>query len=452
MLALALRALRGNQGRLARPRAISPSPSRSLRQRDRPPRHHPRGFRAGGRAAGSSGQAVLATKSAASSIIMASISRPCPRHDRQRPGRRPSCRAAPRSPSSLRRRTCSSPTSAHRAQIKEAFLAVWLECNLTKKEILRSISTPIGVPALRCGGRGPVLFRQGYQGYFARRKRHAGRSLQGAARYAPHVKPAGAARERANVVLTNLVQGGLMTEGQVLAARLEPATVVDRAVNGNKAPDFFLDWPLTRCSASPSVCPAFPHRAHHHRSRPAAVGGGGSGGDRLREYGESYKVKQGALVMVENGGAWRAMVGRTRLWRKPVQPRHQGTCASGLVLQGLYLCRRHGEGFHARIPSSRMRRSAGAAGRHKITAAPYAAASRADGARQVHQHHSRAPGQDELGTEIIAETPGRWASRPDPHRQDHAARTSEVTGSIRPPPMPSSGRCYQSRRHASARS
>ena len=42
------------------------------------------------------------------------------------------------------------------------------------------------------------------------------------AKYAPHVNLP-AARARANEVLTNLVQGGLMTEGQVIAARRNPA-------------------------------------------------------------------------------------------------------------------------------------------------------------------------------------------------------------------------------------
>ena len=59
------------------------------------------------------------------------------------------------------------------------------------------------------------------------------------AKYAPHVNLP-AARARANVVLTNLVQSGFMTEGQVLQARLHPADVVDRGEA--KSPDYFLDF------------------------------------------------------------------------------------------------------------------------------------------------------------------------------------------------------------------
>ena len=46
-------------------------------------------------------------------------------------------------------------------------------------------------------------------------------------RFAPHINLP-AARARANVVLDNLVESGLMTEGQVFGARRNPATAVDR--------------------------------------------------------------------------------------------------------------------------------------------------------------------------------------------------------------------------------
>ncbi|MGO8521445.1 penicillin-binding protein, partial [Rhizobium ruizarguesonis] len=49
-----------------------------------------------------------------------------------------------------------------------------------------------------------------------------------------------AARARANEVLPNLFPSGMMTEGQVIAARRHPAPVVDR--NKVDSPNFFLDW------------------------------------------------------------------------------------------------------------------------------------------------------------------------------------------------------------------
>ena len=46
-------------------------------------------------------------------------------------------------------------------------------------------------------------------------------------KYAPHVDLP-AARARANDVLTNMVEAGFLTEGQVQTARRNPATPVDR--------------------------------------------------------------------------------------------------------------------------------------------------------------------------------------------------------------------------------
>ncbi len=126
-------------------------------------------------------------------------------------------------------------------KIKEAFLALWLEANLSKKEILR-----LYLDRAYMGG--------GTFGAAAAAKFYFGKNItdvnlaeaamlaglfKAPAKYAPHVNLP-AARARANEVLTNLVQGGLMSEGQVVAARRNPATVVDRGTV--VSPDFFLDW------------------------------------------------------------------------------------------------------------------------------------------------------------------------------------------------------------------
>src|ERR687884_1380884 len=58
-------------------------------------------------------------------------------------------------------------------------------------------------------------------------------------KYAPHVNLP-AARARANDVLTNMVEAGFLTEGQVQTARRNPATPVDR--KRDVTPDFYLDW------------------------------------------------------------------------------------------------------------------------------------------------------------------------------------------------------------------
>ncbi len=62
-------------------------------------------------------------------------------------------------------------------------------------------------------------------------------------KYAPHLNLP-AARARANDVLNNLVDAGYMTEGQVYAARQNPATPVDR--RRESSPDWYLDWAYRR--------------------------------------------------------------------------------------------------------------------------------------------------------------------------------------------------------------
>ncbi|OBZ96007.1 penicillin-binding protein [Pararhizobium polonicum] len=193
-------------------------------------------------------------------------------------------------------------------KIKEAFLAVWLECNLSKKEILRLY---LDRAYMGGGTFGAAAASQFYFGKnitdinLAESAMLAG-LFKAPARYAPHVNLP-AARARANEVLTNLVQGGLMTEGQVIAARLNPATVIDRAEV--RAPDFFLDWAFdeTRRIAGPFAQHSLVVRTTIDTSLQQAAED--SVESSLRQYGETYKVKQGAMVMVENGGAVRAMVG-----------------------------------------------------------------------------------------------------------------------------------------------
>ncbi len=193
-------------------------------------------------------------------------------------------------------------------KIKEAFLSLWLEANLSKKEILR-----LYLDRAYMGG-GTFGVAAASQFYFgkditdvdlAESAMLAG-LFKAPARYAPHVNLP-AARARANEVLTNLVQGGLMSEGQVIAARRNPASVIDR--QERTAPDFFLDWAFDEVQRI-----ARPFAQHSLIVRTTIDPGLQTAAEEavetgLRQYGESFHVKQGALVMLESGGAVRAMVG-----------------------------------------------------------------------------------------------------------------------------------------------
>ena len=193
-------------------------------------------------------------------------------------------------------------------KIKEAFLAIWLEANLSKKEIL---SLYLDRTYMGGGTFGAAAAAQFYFGKsitdvnLAEAAMLAG-LFKAPAKYAPHVNLP-AARARANDVLSNLVQSGLMTEGQVIAARRNPASVVDRAQI--ESPDYFLDWAFDEVQR---LATRFPERSLIVRTtidmglQKAAED---SIQSSLMEFGERYHAKQGASVMIENGGAVRAMVG-----------------------------------------------------------------------------------------------------------------------------------------------
>ncbi|WCJ63213.1 transglycosylase domain-containing protein [Agrobacterium tumefaciens] len=195
-------------------------------------------------------------------------------------------------------------------KIKEAFLALWLESNMSKKEILS-----LYLDRAYMGG-GTFGAAAAAQFYFGKNLTDVTLSesailaglFKAPAKYAPHVNLP-AARARANTVLSNLVQSGLMTEGQVIGARRNPATVIDR--EDVKAPDYFLDWAFDEVQR---LAAEGKFKDHTVVVRTTIDTGLQQAAEQamemeLREYGEGYRVKQGAMVMIENGGGVRAMVG-----------------------------------------------------------------------------------------------------------------------------------------------
>jgi penicillin-binding protein 1A len=196
-------------------------------------------------------------------------------------------------------------------KVKEAFLAIWLEWHYSKDEILKLYFDR----AYMGGGNFGAAAAAEY--YFG--KKITDVSLAEAAmlaglfkapgRWAPHVDLA-AARGRANVVLSNLVDAGFLTEGQVTAARRNPATPVDRSAEAN-SPNYFLDWAFEETKAqvemSGTNANGFvvrttidPVLQSYAEDAITSV---------IREQGEQYGVEQAAMVVTEPEGAVRAMVG-----------------------------------------------------------------------------------------------------------------------------------------------
>ncbi len=200
-------------------------------------------------------------------------------------------------------------------KIKEAYLALWLEGHLSKREILQ-----LYLDRIYMGG-GTFGVQAATEFYFGKSVRDV--TLAEAAmlaglfkapeKYAPHVNLP-AARARANDVLNNLVDAGYLTEGQIYAAVRNPATPI--AHNGDEdAPNWYLDWAydevhqlaeqgklgsdrvLTVRTALDSNLQKFADQTINNQ---------------LIEFGDGYHVKESAMVILDpSNGAVRTIVGGT---------------------------------------------------------------------------------------------------------------------------------------------
>jgi penicillin-binding protein 1A len=198
-------------------------------------------------------------------------------------------------------------------KIIEAFLAVWLEWHYSKDEILKLYFDR----AYMGGGNFGVTAAADF--YFGKRVQDINLAeaamlagmFKAPTRYAPHVDLA-AARGRANLVLTNLVASGFLTEGQVTAARRHPASPIDRTADLN-SPNYFLDWAFeeakllidrTGAPGNNFVVRTTIDTSLQQYAEEAVT-------SVVRDDGERYRVSQAAMVVTDTQGAIRAMVGGT---------------------------------------------------------------------------------------------------------------------------------------------
>ena len=196
-------------------------------------------------------------------------------------------------------------------KIKEAYLALWLEAHLSKKEILHLYLDRAYMGGGNFGAQAAAEF------YFGKNIRDISLSeaamlaglFKAPSKYAPHVNLP-AARARANDVLNNLVDAGFMSEGQIYAARKNPATPVDRTQVTN--PDWYLDWAYEEVKHLAEAGKLGRDRVltvrtaldlNLQKQAETVIE------DQLRLNGASYHVKQSATVVLEPNGAVRAIVG-----------------------------------------------------------------------------------------------------------------------------------------------
>ena len=196
-------------------------------------------------------------------------------------------------------------------KVTEAYLALWLEFHLSKREILK-----LYLDRAYMGG-GAFGVEAASEFYFGKSVRDINLSesamlaglFKAPTKYAPHVNLP-AARGRANDVLNNMVDAGYLTEGQIYAARRNPATPVDR--ERTISPDWYLDYAFDEVKKLADAGKLGSDRVLTVRT---ALDSGlqkhteGVIEDQLRLEGPNYHAKQSAAVIMEPTGAVRAIVG-----------------------------------------------------------------------------------------------------------------------------------------------
>jgi penicillin-binding protein 1A len=201
-----------------------------------------------------------------------------------------------------------SPERSLSRKIKEAIIAIYLENHYTKAEILKLYFDR----AYLGGGSYGVEAAAHY--YFGKSIRDVNLAeaamlagmFKAPTRYAPHVNLA-ASRARANEVLSNMVEAGFMSEGQVYGARMNPAKIVERGESNT--PDYFLDW------AFEEVQRLMHGKENHILVARTTVDTGlqkmaeNALEDTIAQSGRARHFEQGAMIVMENDGAVRALVG-----------------------------------------------------------------------------------------------------------------------------------------------
>ena len=197
-------------------------------------------------------------------------------------------------------------------KLNEAFLALWLEAQLSKREILK-----LYLERSYLGG-GAFGMQAASELYFGKSARELDLAeaatlaglFKAPSRYAPHAFPEAAA-SRAREVLDNMAEAGFADRPAVEAAKRQPVATLPRRP-GDIAPDYFLDWAfreVQRLAAQgafgrQSVLTAevtLDRALQRHAEQAVAA--------TLDREGDRYDVDQAALIVMRPDGAVRALVG-----------------------------------------------------------------------------------------------------------------------------------------------
>ncbi len=201
-----------------------------------------------------------------------------------------------------------SPERSLTRKIKELFLAFWLEGHFTKDEILKLYLDRAYLGAGTYGVEAAARF------YFDKSIRDVtlaeaamlGGMFKAPTTYAPHINLPNA-RARANEVLTNMVEAGYMTEGQVHGARLNPASSVEKP--NFYVPHYFLDWAYEEVQRLVGGQGDYVLLAKTTVDTELQKFAQNVVQDVLDKEGRAVNVRQAALVSMELDGAVRSIVG-----------------------------------------------------------------------------------------------------------------------------------------------
>ena len=201
----------------------------------------------------------------------------------------------------------SSERSIQR-KIREVYLALWLESHLTKKEILK-----LYLDRAYLGG-GTFGVEAASQFYFGKSVRDINLAeaavlaglFKAPTKFAPHSNPA-ESHARTNQVLTNLVEAGFMTEGQVHSARFNPAKIVDR--QEVYVPNYFLDWAFEEVQRLMKGKGEYVLTARTTVDVPLQKLAEQVIENMFQREGRSARASQAALVSMDTDGAVRVIVG-----------------------------------------------------------------------------------------------------------------------------------------------
>ena len=193
-------------------------------------------------------------------------------------------------------------------KIKEVFLAFLLELRFSKREIMKMYFDRAYM------GGGAFGVEAAAQLYFGKSVRDVNLAeaammaglFKAPTKYSPLVNLP-AARARASDVLDNIVAAGFYSPGQVHAARLHPAKVVETRTT--YSPDWYLDWAFEEVQRLAEGKGQYVLTARTTIDLSVQRAADEVLTSTLRQHGRGQRITSGSVVVTDTDGAVRAIVG-----------------------------------------------------------------------------------------------------------------------------------------------